>query len=109
VLVGAVYKKPPSYEFRAKAFVARHTGYDGVAPTKLEELDLEHTMVKFRMGFLKRYLLLLVVVDYDDLRTWVCVPECGVGGVALTSMVCRSSLIKWVLCPLVLRGLLIGN
>jgi len=63
-----------------KTFVARQTGDDGVAPTKLEELDLEHAMVKFRMSFLKGYLPMLGVVDYDDLRTWVCYPssECGV-------------------------------
>jgi len=38
-------------------------------------------MVKFRMSFLKGYLQKLVVVDYDDLRTWVChlALEYGVG------------------------------
>jgi len=71
-IVDAVYKKLLSYDITAKAFVPRQTGYEGVAPTKLEDLDLEHPMVKFRMGFLKGYLQKLVVMDYDDSRTWVC-------------------------------------
>ena len=29
-----------------KLSVLRQTGYDGIAPTKLEELDLNHPMVK---------------------------------------------------------------
>jgi len=110
-IVEPVYKKLLSYEITAEEFVLRQTGYDGVAPTNLEELELKHPMVKFQRGFLKGYLRKLVVVDYDDLRTRACYtsPECRAGGVALTSMVSRSTLIKWVLCPPVSRSLLIGN
>ncbi|PWW77831.1 hypothetical protein C7212DRAFT_313172 [Tuber magnatum] len=77
-IVDAVYKKLLSYDITAKAFLPRQTGYDGVAPTKLEELDLEHPMVKFRMGFLKAYLKKLVVADYDDLETWEYFDKVGV-------------------------------
>lgn len=77
-IVDAVYKKLLSYDITAKAFVPRQTGYDGVAPTKVEELDLEHPMVKFRMGFLKGYLQKLVVMDYDDSRTWEYFDKVGI-------------------------------
>ncbi|KAG0633531.1 Protoglobin-domain-containing protein [Tuber brumale] len=86
-IVEAVYKKLLSFDITAKAFVPRQTGYDGVAPTKVEELNLEHPMVKFRMGFLKGYLKKLVVADYDDLATWdyfdkVGIMHTGVAGFA---------------------------
>jgi hypothetical protein len=77
-IIDAVYKKLLSYDITAKAFVPRQTGYDGVAPTKLEELDLEHPMIKYRMGFLKGYLKKLVVADYDDLGTWEYFDKVGI-------------------------------
>ncbi|CUS14991.1 unnamed protein product [Tuber aestivum] len=77
-IIDAVYKKLLSYDITAKAFVPRQTGYDGVAPTKIEELNLEHPMVKFRMGFLKGYLKKLVVADYDDLGTWEYFDKVGI-------------------------------
>ena len=69
-ITNIVYRKLLGYGITAKALIPRQTGYDGVAPTKLEELGLEHSMVKFRMGFMKRCLQKLVVVNYDNLRTW---------------------------------------
>lgn len=103
-IIDAVYKKLLSYDITAKAFVPRQTGYDGVAPTKLEELDLEHPMIKYRMGFLKGYLKKLVVADYDDLGTWVWASLFKSKG-SWANLICRSTLIKSGSCTLVLRAL----
>ncbi|RPA90156.1 hypothetical protein L873DRAFT_476914 [Choiromyces venosus 120613-1] len=77
-IVEAVYKKLLSYDITAKAFVPKQTGYEGDVPTKVEELNLEHPMVKFRMGFLKGYLGKLVAADYDDLKTWEYLDKVGI-------------------------------
>lgn len=70
-VVDTVYKKLLSFDITAKSFVPRQTGYDGEAPTALEDLNLEHPQIKFRMSFLKGYLVKLVTMDYDQPSTWV--------------------------------------
>lgn len=88
-VVDAVYKKLLSFDITAKSFVPRQTGYEGEAPTAVEDLSLEHPQIKFRMGFLKGYLVKLVSMDYDQASTWVgfffflsffsCPPCCNCG------------------------------
>lgn len=72
-IVDTVYRKLLSFDITAQSFVPRQTGYDGNAPASLEDLDLEHPQIKFRMSFLKGYLVKLVTMDYEQAATWVCV------------------------------------
>lgn len=71
-VVDAVYRKLLSFDITAKSFVPRQTGYEGEAPAALEDLSLDHPQIKFRMNFLKGYLVKLVTMDYDKPSTWVC-------------------------------------
>lgn len=71
-IVDTVYRKLLSFDITAQSFVPRQTGYDGDAPASLEELDLEHPQIKFRMSFLRGYLVKLVTMDYEEAGTWVC-------------------------------------
>ncbi|RPB07637.1 hypothetical protein P167DRAFT_539985 [Morchella conica CCBAS932] len=86
-VVEAVYKKLLSFDITARSFVPRQTGYEGEAPTAVEDLSLEHPQIKFRMSFLKGYLVKLVTMDYDQASTWeyldkVALMHTGVAGFA---------------------------
>lgn len=70
-IVDTVYRKLLSFDITAKSFVPRQTGYEGDAPASLEQLNLEHPQIKFRMSFLKGYLVKLVTMDYEQASTWV--------------------------------------
>jgi hypothetical protein len=69
-VVDEVYKKLLSFDITAMSFVPRQTGYEGEAPAALEDLNLDHPQIKFRMSFLKGYLVKLVTMDYDKASTW---------------------------------------
>ncbi|MEM7682647.1 MAG: protoglobin family protein [Planctomycetota bacterium] len=64
-LVDAVYQKLFSYDATKRHFVPRQHGYEGAAPTSLEDLTLDHEMIGFRKSHLARYLEKLVTQPYD--------------------------------------------
>src|SRR5262249_25655942 len=64
-LVDAVYVKLFSYDATKRHFVPRQFGYDGVVPTSIGELTLDHEQIRFRKGHLAGYLKKLVMAPYD--------------------------------------------
>jgi hypothetical protein len=64
-LVDAVYVKLFTYDATKRHFVPRQHGYEGVVPTSLEQLSLDHEQIKFRKGHLANYLKQLVTGAYD--------------------------------------------
>lgn len=75
-VVDVVYRKLLSFDITAASFVPRQTGYSGEAPASLEDLDLDHPQIKFRMTFLNAYLVKLTTMDYALPATWVCMHMC---------------------------------
>ncbi len=69
-VVDAVYLKLFEYTITSQAFVPRQTGFTGDAPTSLDELSLDHPQIKFRKDFLGGYIVKLVTMDYDDIKSW---------------------------------------
>lgn len=65
-LVDAVYVKLFSYDATKRHFLARQHGYQGEIPATLEDLTVDHEMIKFRKDHLARYLTALVTRPYDD-------------------------------------------
>lgn len=65
-LVDAVYVKLFNYDATKRHFVPRQSGFEGVLPTSLEALTLDHELIKFRKGHLARYLAALVTRTYDS-------------------------------------------
>lgn len=65
-LVDAVYVKLFSYDSTKRHFVPRQHGYDGAVPENLDQLGLDHDMIKFRKDHLGRYLVALVTRQYDE-------------------------------------------
>lgn len=64
-LVDAVYEKLQGYDATWRHFVPRQFGYEGLAPTSLDELTPDHDQIKFRKEHLGRYLTALVTKAYD--------------------------------------------
>lgn len=64
-LVDAVYVKLFSYDATKRHFVPRQFGYEGPAPTSLENLSLDHEQIQFRKNHLAGYLKRLVTGAYD--------------------------------------------
>jgi Protoglobin len=64
-LVDAVYNKLNAYSSTWRHFLPRQYGYEGVVPTKLEELTMDHPQIAFRKQHLGRYLANLVTKPYD--------------------------------------------
>lgn len=64
-LVDAVYAKLQGYDATWRHFVPRQFGYDGPAPTSVEELTADHPQIEFRKQHLGRYLAALVTRPYD--------------------------------------------
>ena len=75
--VEAVYDKLLSFDITAQAFVPRQTGYDGVAPTALQELSQDHPMIRFRKDFLAGYLAKIVSLDFESLASWQYLDKVG--------------------------------
>lgn len=66
-LVDAVYDKLFSYDATMRHFTARQHGYEGNVPDSVEELTVDHEMIKFRKQHLGRYLTALVTKPYDGM------------------------------------------
>jgi hypothetical protein len=69
-IVDAVYTKLLSFSITASSFVPRQSGYNGPAPSNIEDLSQEHPQIKFRKDFLAGYLKKLVTMDYEKTETW---------------------------------------
>ncbi len=65
-LVDAVYVKLFSYDATKRHFVPRQHGYEGDVPEGLDQLGLDHDIIKFRKEHLARYLVALVTRQYDE-------------------------------------------
>jgi hypothetical protein len=65
VVVDAVYTKLFEFDVTKKHFVPKNEGFDGAAPTSLEELTLDHPQIKFRKDFLGKYLYKVLSGPYD--------------------------------------------
>jgi hypothetical protein len=64
-LVDAVYDKLQGYDATWRHFLPRQSGYEGAAPANLEDVTMDHEMIKFRKEHLGRYLVTLVTRPYD--------------------------------------------
>jgi hypothetical protein len=64
-LVNAVYEKLHAYDATWRHFLPRQSGYEGPVPKTLEELSLDHEMIRYRKEHLGRYLAALVTNPYD--------------------------------------------
>ena len=64
-LVNAVYDKLHQYDATWRHFLPRQSGYEGPVPKSLQEIALDHEMIRFRKEHLGRYLAALVTKPYD--------------------------------------------
>jgi hypothetical protein len=64
-LVEAVYTKLATYDATWRHFLPRQSGYDGVAPARLEDVTQDHPQIQYRKQHLARYLAALVTKPYD--------------------------------------------
>lgn len=73
-VVDTVYVKLLSFDITAKAFVPRQSGFEGKSLEErgggVAELTAEDEQIKFRKGFLTRYLARLVEMGYEDEGDW---------------------------------------
>ncbi|KAF8416694.1 Protoglobin-domain-containing protein [Tirmania nivea] len=73
-VVDTVYVKLLSFDITAKAFVQKQTGFSGKSLEerggKVQSLTAEDEQIKFRKGFLTRYLAKLVEMNYDNEKDW---------------------------------------
>ena len=65
MLVDAVYEKLHSYDATWRHFLPRQSGYEGPVPKTLDEVTLDHEMIRYRKEHLGRYLAALVTKPYD--------------------------------------------
>lgn len=65
MLVDAVYDKLHSYDATWRHFLPRQSGYEGPVPKTLDEVTLDHEMIRYRKEHLGRYLAALVTKPYD--------------------------------------------
>jgi hypothetical protein len=63
--VEAVYEKLFGYDATKRHFVPLQSGYQGPAPSSMDELSQDHAMIQFRKQHLSRYLVNLVTKPYD--------------------------------------------
>ncbi|RPB22033.1 hypothetical protein L211DRAFT_811313 [Terfezia boudieri ATCC MYA-4762] len=73
-VVDAVYVKLLSFDITSKAFVQKQTGFSGKSLEErggdVQSLTAEDEQIKFRKGFLTRYLAKLVEMNYDNEKDW---------------------------------------
>ena len=73
-VVDAVYVKLLSFDITSKAFVQKQTGFSGKSLEEkggdVQSLTAEDEQIKFRKGFLTRYLAKLVEMTYDNEKDW---------------------------------------
>lgn len=65
-LVNAVYDKLHNYDATWRHFLRKQHGYEGPVPRSLEELTVDHEMIRYRKEHLARYLVTLVTKPYDE-------------------------------------------
>ncbi len=65
-LVDAVYNQLQRYDATWRHFMPKQTGYEGPTPKSLEELAMDHEVIRFRKQHLARYLTNLVTKPYDE-------------------------------------------
>ena len=65
-LVNAVYDKLHRYDATWRHFLPRQHGYTGPVPQSLEQLTMDHEMIRYRKEHLARYLAALVTRPYDE-------------------------------------------
>jgi hypothetical protein len=66
MLVNAVYDKLHAYDATWRHFLPRQSGYEGAVPARLEDVTLDHEMIRYRKEHLARYLAALVTRPYDE-------------------------------------------
>lgn len=64
-LVDAVYTQLNRYDATWRHFLPKQFGYEGAVPKSLDELTMDHEMIRFRKNHLARYLAALVTKPYD--------------------------------------------
>jgi hypothetical protein len=64
-LVDAVYNRLHAQDATWRHFVPRQFGYDGRVPQSLDDLTMDHEMIRYRKEHLARYLAALVTRPYD--------------------------------------------
>ncbi|KAG6808800.1 hypothetical protein H0H92_002866 [Tricholoma furcatifolium] len=69
-VLDAVYDKLVSFEITAQVFLPRQAGYTEESKTRLEDLDKDHPIVKFRKDFLAGYIANLFSLDYESDASW---------------------------------------
>jgi hypothetical protein len=64
-LVDAVYTQLQRNDATWRHFVPRQHGYEGTVPRSLEEVTMDHDIIRYRKEHLARYLAALVTKPYD--------------------------------------------
>lgn len=64
-IVDAVYEKLFSFDCTKRIFMQRNENYQGDLPKNLDDLNVQHEQIRFRKGFLGKYLEKLVTAKYD--------------------------------------------
>lgn len=64
-LVDAVYDKLHNYDATWRHFTPRQFGYEGPVPKNVDDLTMDHELIRFRKGHLAKYLAALVTKPYD--------------------------------------------
>lgn len=64
-LVDAVYDKLQGYDATWRHFLPKQSGFEGAVPESLDEVTMDHEMIRFRKEHLGRYLTALVTKPYD--------------------------------------------
>jgi hypothetical protein len=64
-LVNTVYEKLHQYDATWRHFLPRQSGYEGAVPKSLDEVTLDHEMIRYRKEHLARYLAALVSKPYN--------------------------------------------
>ncbi|KAG7441124.1 uncharacterized protein BT62DRAFT_551174 [Guyanagaster necrorhizus] len=79
-LVDRVYNKLLSFDITAAAFTPKQTGQEGAdeSEAKVEELNHDHSNIKFRKDFLRGYLVKLVSLDYEKPEAWAYLDKVGI-------------------------------
>jgi hypothetical protein len=71
-ILDLVYSKLLSFDITSASFVPRNTDFQGNVPKNLSDLSLDKPQIKYRMSFLKGYLVKLVSEDNfaDNALLW---------------------------------------
>ena len=64
-LVDTTYQRLLRYDATARHFVPKQHGCDGDTPVSVQDLDLDHSQIRFRKDHLNRYFMQLIGRSYD--------------------------------------------